>query len=98
MEKRSRTRLSDAVDRLAGMYEYGHLMSCVSADELLNRACDELEAAREALKAADAIVESEHRYNGDCPDELQPGAFDGDCPRCVAELAYRNARAKMKGN
>jgi hypothetical protein len=51
--KRARTeRLNAAIDRLAGLFEFGHLMAETTPADLLNAASDEIERLR-AVAAAE---------------------------------------------
>lgn len=58
-------KLSAAIDRLAGLYEYGHLQADTSPDEFLEQVADEIAAlraendsAKEALEVALATIYS----------------------------------------
>lgn len=47
MNQRARQeRISAAIDRLAGLYEGGHLLAATTPEVLLGMACDEIEQAR----------------------------------------------------
>ena len=41
-----RRKIEAAIERLANLYEYGHLMANTDPAALLETACDELEACR----------------------------------------------------
>lgn len=59
MGKTKQERLSDAIDALASLYEFGHLQACTYPEDLLMTAVEEIRAGRELRRAVGAHLGEE---------------------------------------
>lgn len=53
-------RVNEAIDRLAGLFEYGHLLSCSNPAALLNKASDEIERLRGSVSREAPEIHGSH--------------------------------------
>ncbi len=60
-------KLSAAIDRLAGLYEYGHLRADTSPDEFLEQVADEITSLREENEQLRAKVLVWHKWPEEKP-------------------------------
>jgi hypothetical protein len=92
--------LTEAIGKLAGLYEYGHLQASTNPAEFLRQVADEITSARarlalypslvEALRQAEDWMESE---GCDCGTD-EPGT----CGLCAVRAALARADAIEKGD